>query len=298
MTEMLMTVKELAKYLNLNEKKIYALIKRGDIPCTKVTGKWLFPKQLIDYWIEDAVRGETAPESFESVTIVGSHDPAVDLLASEIHEIFPELTVLSGHVGSLQGLMTLRSGKTHITGIHLLDPDTNEYNLSYVHRYAASLKPIVVHFLDREQGLIVQAGNPLTIRGIEDLTRPGVRFVNRQEGAGTRLLFDFHLKQLGIERGRIAGYDDVVTTHTEVALAVRSGRANVGLGVRAAAAGSGLGFVPVTQERFDFIIPKRYFYTEPIQKCIEVVRSKHFKEKVDEMSGYDTTDAGTVLSWR
>ena len=193
--------------------------------------------------------------------------------------------------------LSLRRGETHISGAHLFDPELDEYNFSYVKRYVPELKPVVVHFLFREQGLLVKAGNPLGIRDIEDLTRRGVRFINRQEGAGTRLLFDYHLDRLGIDRGRISGYDEAVTTHSKVAMAVGSGRADAGLGVRAAAAGRGLDFVPIAKERFDFVIPARYFYTEPIQKCMEVVRSRHFQQRVRDMSGYDTMDAGTVLSW-
>jgi putative molybdopterin biosynthesis protein len=295
MTEELMTVQELARYLSLNEKKIYALIRSGGLPGTKVTGKWLFPKRAIDGWIDEAMQRKAAAGRLENIRIMGSDDPAVDLLASQIHEQFPELTVLSSHIGSLQGLETLRRGETHISGAHLFDPELNEYNFSYVKRYVPELKPIVVHFLFREQGLIVREGNPLGIHGIEDLTKQGVRFINRQEGAGTRLLFDYHLERLGIDRSRIAGYNDAVTTHTEVAMSVRSGRADAGLGVRAAA--SELDFIPIVKERFDFVIPTRYFYTEPIQKCMEVIRSRHFQQRVHDMSGYDTMDAGMVLSW-
>jgi len=287
-----MTVKEVARYLSLNEKKIYALIKREDIPCTKVTGKWMFPKRHIDRWLEENMQGSGR---FDSISVKGSHDPALDLLASEVHERFPRLTVLSAHVGSLEGLAAIGRGGAHMSGVHLFDPETNEYNITFIRRYVQALKPIVIHFLDREQGLIVQKGNPLGICGFEDLAKRDVRFINRQKGSGTRLLLDHHLGRLGIDSGAVVGYGDCVSTHTEVAAAVRRGRAGAGLGVRAAAAG--LDFVPVTKERYDFVVRKEYFYTEPLQKCMDVMRSRRFRDRVKQMGGYDITDTGAVLSW-
>ena len=298
MGEELMTVRELAKYLSLNEKKIYALIKRGDIPCTKITGKWLFPKKLIDKWMEDDIRGTKLQDSIENITITGSHDLAIDILSSEVYELFPQLIVLSAAIGSVGGLRTLQQGRAHIAGVHLLYPETNEYNLPYLHKYVPDMQTIVVHFLYREQGLIVQPGNPLGIKGFEDLSWTDVRFINRQEGAGTRMLLDYHMKRLGMDGSQIRGYDQHVSTHTEVAIAVRSGRADVGLGLRAAALAFGLECIPVTKERYDFVIPKAYFYTQPIQEFLEVIRSEHFRRKVDQLGGYDVADIGTVISWR
>ncbi len=292
MTENLMTVKEVARYLSLNEKKIYALIKRGDIPCTKVTGKWLFPKKHIDRWLEETMQGAGR---FESISVTGSHDPALDLLASAVHDRFRRLTVLSAHVGSLEGLVAVSRGGAHMSGLHLFDPETREYNVTFIRKYMPAAKPIVVHFLKREQGLIVRKGNPLGIQGFEDLSRRSVRYINRQRGSGTRVLLDYHLGRLGIDPGNIAGYEDCLSTHTEVAAAVRSERADVGLGVRAAA--SDLDFVPVTMEQYDFVVRKEYFYTEPLQKYLDVMRSRRFRERVAEMGGYDASETGAVLSW-
>ena len=293
-----MTTKEVAEYLNLNEKKVYALIKGANIPGTKITGKWIFPKNLIDKWIEEDVQGNIAFGEIDNITIIGSHDLAIDLLAAEINEKFPQLILLSANLGSVGGLMALNRGRSHIAGAHLLHPDTNEYNFPYLPKYLPKLETIVVHFVYREQGLIVQPSNPLDINGFEDLCRPEVRCINRQEGAGTRLLLDYHLKQLGLKGYQIKGYDYQVSTHTEVAIAIRNEWADVGLGVRAAALAFGLEFIPVTKERFDFIIPKAYFYTEPLQELLEVIRSKNFIQKVEQMGGYDVNDAGKVLSWR
>ncbi|UCE19156.1 MAG: helix-turn-helix domain-containing protein [Gemmatimonadota bacterium] len=297
MTQALMTVQELAKYLSLNEKKIYALIKRGDIPCTRITGKWLFPKKSIDQWIDEDIRGKKPLDKTENITIMGSHDLAIDILESEVIEHFPQLVVLSAHVGSVKGLVHLQRGSSHMAGIHLLDPETKEYNLPFVPKYLPKAETVVVHFLDREQGFMVQPGNPLKVKAFEDLTRPDVRFINRQEGAGTRQLLDYHLQRLNIEGWQIRGYERCVSTHTEVALAVRNGEADVGLGLKAAATAFGLNFIPITKERFDFVITKAHFYTEPIQEILEVIRSEHFRYRVDRMGGYDTRDSGRVIAW-
>ena len=298
MSQEMMTTKEVAEYLKLNEKKIYALIKEGEIPCTKITGKWIFPKNLIDKWIENDIQGTKALGGINNITIIGSHDLSIDLLASEVNEKFPQLILLSANLGSLGGLMSLKRGRSHIAGAHLLHPETSEYNLPYLQKYLPKLESIVVNFVYREQGLIVQPGNPLNITSFEDIPRSNVRFINRQEGAGTRLLLDYHLKRLGIEGCQIRGYDHQVSTHTEVAIAVRNDQADVGLGVLAAAMAFGLEFIPITKERFDFIIPKVYFYTEPIQELLEIVRSKDFIHKVEQMGGYDTKDVGKVLVWK
>ncbi len=296
MTDELMTTRELAKYLSLNEKKIYALVRRGDIPRTRVTGKYLFPKRLIDRWIDDNTAGSGGHGSFEEIRITGSHDLAIDIAASETRERFPRLTVLSANVGSIQGISALRHGRTEIAGIHLFDPETKGYNFPYLEKHLPRLRPVVVHFLDRMQGLIVREGNPLRIKGFEDLTRPDLSFVNRQEGSGTRILLDFHLRMLGIRADAIRGYDRCLSTHTEVAREVLSGRADAGLGIRAAA-GPGLDFIPVTKESYDLVIRKESFYTEPVQEFIEVVRSDSFRKRILEMGGYDLEGSGRVISW-
>ena len=297
MSERLMTAREVAEYLSLNEKKIYALAKRGDIPCTKVTGKWLFPKEQIDAWIAGSGGPGAQQETFEHVRIVGSHDPAIDLLASEVNDRFPRLTILAAHVGSLNGLEALLRNAAQMSGVHLLDPETGEYNIPHAQRILGALHPIVVHFALREQGLIVQKGNPTGVRGVEQIGTRGARLINRQEGSGTRVLLDLLLMRHGIDPGSITGYDDCASTHTEVATVIKGGSADVGLGLRTAAAAADLDFIPVTKERYDLVIPRSFFYTEPIQKCLEVLRSAHFKERIERLGGYDTTDTGTVLLW-
>ncbi len=297
MTDELMTVREVAEYLNLNEKKVYSLIRSSGIPCTKITGKWLFPKRQVDLWIEMSIRPEGEAGELEKVTIIGSHDPSIEVLASCAQEIYPGLTVLSAHVGSMQGLETLRRGECTMAGVHLLDPETGFYNYPWIDRLLSGKQPVVIQFVGREQGLIVAAGNPLGIEGLEDLAGGRARFINRQEGSGTRHLLDHRIEKLDIDPETIEGYGRTVSSHSEVALAVREGSADAGLGVRAAASSSSLEFIPVARERFDFVTLRKRFYSEPVQKIIEVIRSRQFRDKVLEMGGYDLAGSGKILEW-
>jgi putative molybdopterin biosynthesis protein len=296
MSAEMMSTKEVAAYLNLNEKKVYALVKQAQIPCTKVTGKWVFPKPLVDGWIEESVRIPGAGHR-QNILITGSHDPCVELLAEDLNSKFPELIMLAANIGSTKGIGALRQGRCHIAGAHLLDPESNEYNFPYLRHLFSGRETIVVCFVHREQGLIVKPGNPMNVNSLEDLCRREVRFVNRQQGAGTRVLLDHHLKRMGIAERDILGYDHQVATHTEVATEIKGGRATVGLGVQAAATAFDLEFIPLARERYDFIIPKQTFYTEPLQKVMDVVRSDRFAQQVEEMGGYDVSEMGSVLSW-
>ena len=297
MTDMLMTTKELAAYLSLNEKKIYALVKKGAIPFTKVTGKYLFPRDLINRWIEDSIVATSTGKGDGRVMITGSHDPAVDLLASEVNRRYADFTMLTASVGSTRGIEMLRDGGTDMAGIHILDPETSGYNLPWLEKHTPGLKPVVVHFARRSQGLIVAKGNPLGISGIEDLAKKGLRFAGRQKGSGTRLLFEHLAARAGLDPAVIGRSVGEVATHTEVAQAVRTGMADTGMGVKSAAVAARLDFIHLTEESFDIAVSRRNFYSEPVQKCLEVVRSLSFREKVSGMGGYDMKDSGSVISW-
>ena len=297
MTNTLMTTKELSAYLSLNEKKIYALVKNRAIPFTKVTGKYLFPIDSINRWIEDSMVTTSTGKGDGRVTITGSHDPAIDLLVSEVNRRYPDITMLTANIGSTRGIEMLRNGATDMAGIHILDPETNDYNLPWLEKHTPGLKPVVVHFARRSQGLIVAKGNPLAISGIEDIAEKGLRFINRQKGSGTRLLFEHLATRSGLDTAIIDLSAGEVATHTEIAQAVREGRADTGLGVKSAAVAAGLDFIHITEESFDIAVSRRNFYSEPTQKCIEIVRSSAFREKVSLMGGYNMKDSGAVISW-
>ena len=237
-----------------------------------------------------------APEDIEGTLVVlGSHDNTMDLLATLLRRKDPRLRLSSGHVGSLGGLMALRQGRAHLGGSHLLDPETNTYNVPFIERYLAGVPLKLINLAWRQQGLMVAPGNPKNIRTIKDLARPEVRFINRQRGAGTRLLLDYLLKEEDLEAAAIQGYDREEYTHMAVAVNVFSGTADVGLGILAAAKALGLDFIPLLPERYDLVVPESTFADSRFQTFLEVIRSPEFKEAATALGGYDLKDCGKIL---
>jgi putative molybdopterin biosynthesis protein len=233
-------------------------------------------------------------EILNTIVIIGSHDLTIDLLASELKKINPFLNISASNVGSLGGLMAIKKGKAHLAGSHLFDPATGIYNLTYIDRYLKDVPVKVVNLVIRHQGLIVPKGNPKGIEGIADLTRSDITMVNRQRGAGTRILLDYKLKQLGINPSQIKGYEHEEFSHMAVAVDVLSGRADVGLGIYAAAKALGLDFIPIATEEYDLVIPEQFWHTEKIQTILELINSLAFKQAVEKMGGYETTKTGTI----
>jgi len=227
-----------------------------------------------------------------TLVVVGSHDVTLDILADQIRARAPEVAVSASNVGSLAGLIAVREGLCHIAGTHLLDPRTGEYNVSYVEKHVAGRHVRLVTLAHREQGLMVAPGNPGSISGLGDLARPGIVFVNRQAGSGTRVLLDYHLERLGIDPGRIKGFDQEEYTHMAVAVQVLSGGAHAGLGIRAAANALGLDFVPVATERYDLCIPVDFLDDPRILALLDVLDSERFRSAVAALGGYDVTDMG------
>jgi putative molybdopterin biosynthesis protein len=236
------------------------------------------------------------PEDIEGTLVVlGSHDNTLDLLATLLRRRDPRLRLSSGHVGSLGGLMALRQGRAHLGGSHLYDPETNSYNVPYIQKYLVGMPLKLINLAWRQQGFIVLPGNPLKIRTAADLARPGVRFINRQRGAGTRLLLDFLLKQEGLDPAAVQGYDREEYTHMAVAANVKSGTADAGLGILAAARALGLDFVPLTPERYDLVVPLPTFEDPRFQELLAVVRSPAFKTGAEALGGYDLKDCGKIV---
>ena len=190
--------------------------------------------------------------------------------------------------------MALRKGTCHMSGSHLLDTETNEYNISYIKRYLKGIKVNVFHLVMRDQGLIVPMGNPKGIKGIEDLTRDEITFVNRQAGSGTRVLLDYRLEQSGINPGSVAGYDHEEFTHMAVAVDVLSGAADCGMGIYAAARALNLDFIPIEKEQYDLIIPSSMTDHVNIQAVIETIKSKRFRDRVTVLGGYDPSKSGQL----
>jgi molybdenum cofactor synthesis domain-containing protein len=231
-------------------------------------------------------------EILNTVVVIGSHDITIDILADEIRRHGQNIRISSGNVGSLGGLMALRKGSCHMAGSHLLDTETGEYNLSYIKRYLKGIKVSVFHLVLRDQGLIVARGNPREIRGINDLTRDDISFVNRQPGSGTRVLLDHKLEQLGIKPEMIRGYDNEEFTHMAVAVDVLSGAADCGMGIFAAAKALNLDFISMEREQYDLIIPSSILDNPNIQVILETIKSQNFRDRVIDLGGYDSSKSG------
>ena len=237
------------------------------------------------------------PESIIRHTLVaiGSHDLTLDLLADELGQRYPGRRFSSTNVGSLGGLMALARGEAHCAGSHLLDEETGEYNLPYLGRVMPGLPIVVVGFVRRQQGLIVPAGNPKRISSWADLIRTDVVYINRQRGAGTRVLLDYRLRQCGITPNQIQGYERQEFTHLAVAASVASGAADCGLGILAAARALHLDFVPLDEERYDLIIPAAHYHSALLAPLLEIICDPGFASRVAALGGYATPDIGRVL---
>ncbi len=229
-----------------------------------------------------------------TIVIIGSHDITVDILSDEIREKDSVIRIASGNVGSLGGLLALKKGTAHVAGAHLLDTATGEYNISYIQKYLKRVPVHVFSLVVRDQGLIIQRGNPRQVRGIGDLTRDDLSFVNRQPGSGTRILFDYKLQEMGIDPSQIRGYDNEEYTHMNVAVAVLNGMADVGLGIMAAAKALDLDFIPVLSEQYDLVIPSPFVNDHKIQLLISVARSKEFRNRVEALGGYNPEKSGAL----
>ncbi|MCP4682942.1 MAG: molybdopterin biosynthesis protein [Desulfobacterales bacterium] len=229
-----------------------------------------------------------------TVVIIGSHDITLDILADEIRGKGRNIRVSSGNIGSLGGLMALGKGTCHMAGSHLLDAETGQYNLPYIKRYLKGVNVSIFHLVLRDQGLIVAKGNPMRIKGIHDLVRDDISFINRQAGSGTRVLFDYKLNELGIEPDAIKGYAHDEFTHMAVAVDILSSAADCGMGIFAAAKALDLGFIPIVKEQYDLIIPNVFLDQPNVQVLMETVRSGHFRERVMSLGGYDPSKSGQL----
>jgi putative molybdopterin biosynthesis protein len=237
-----------------------------------------------------------AGEINRTIVAIGSHDLVLDLLGQFLAERAPGMRLASANAGSLGGMVALRRGEAHLAGSHLLHPQTGEYNVAYVQQYLPGRSIVLVTLTRREQGLIVATQNPKGIRGLDDLGRPDVRYVNRQRGAGTRVLLDHRLGEMGIDPQTVQGYESEEVTHLAVAAAVASGVADCGLGIRAAARALELDFVSVEWERYDLVIPRENYDEALLEPLLELMHDQAFRSAVRELPGYDPEPMGEVVA--
>jgi putative molybdopterin biosynthesis protein len=231
-----------------------------------------------------------------TLVFIGSHDNILDVLANVLHTRKPAIFLSSAHVGSLGGIMAIKRGDAHVAGTHLLDDETGEYNIPFIKKYIPDVPLQLVNLVYREQGLLVPKGNPKNICGISDLARKDITFINRQRGAGTRILTDLQLKKMEISPESVQGYNREEYTHMNVASAVTNGLVDTGMAIRAAAQALSLDFIPVTKERYDLIIPKHLENAPQIKHLFNVIHhDKDFKKIVQGLGGYDLKDCGKIF---
>ncbi|MBU1163285.1 MAG: molybdopterin biosynthesis protein, partial [Proteobacteria bacterium] len=251
---------------------------------------------LNNYENVDAELLRPLPFIKNTIVAVGSHDNSLDILSDQIRSKHGGITLSSSNVGSMGGLMAIKKGVCHLAGSHLLNAEDGSYNISYIKKYLPDISIRLVNLVFRDQGLIIPHGNPKNIKGIEDIVRDDIEFINRQSGSGTRILLDYRLGQLGIEHLKIRGYENEEYTHMSVAVAVLSGAADFGLGIYAAAKALNLDFIPVVTEQYDLVIPKEHFESKNIRILLETINTTKFKKRVEALGGYHTERTGEIVA--
>jgi excisionase family DNA binding protein len=288
-----MNTREVAEYLRIKERKVYDLVRQKRIPCTRVTGKWLFPRHLVDLWVADGTNVPAAARGLHPApppVMVGSHDPLLDWC---LRESGCELAMLPG--GSLDGLRRLAAGEAVMCGLHVFDAAADEYNVSVVSRTCQGLDVVLVEWCWRDQGLVLAPGNPLAVMTLQDIAAKQARVVTRQHEAGSQLLFVHLLAEAGMGLGDIDTVEPPARSETDVGLAVLEDKADAGLAIAAIAHQFRLEFLPLHRERFDLLVRRREYFEPPFQKILAFARSPAFRSRAEEMAGYDVSGMGRVV---
>ena len=287
-----LTTAEASRYLRLGERKLYELVAQGRIPCTKATGKWLFPKALLDRWL---AAGLSVPEGLSAApapaVFAGSHDPLLEWAARESGS---GLALLAE--GSEAGLRRLAAGEAMLAGIHLhrIEGEDQDANLQAVAGMSALADAVLIAWARREQGLVVAPGNPLKLATIADVARRGARIAERQAGAGAQALLLRLLRAAKLELNELKRVASA-RTGDDLALAVREGRADCGIATRAVAATRGLDFVSLAWERFDLVLRRRDYFEPGPQALFRLAQQPEFSARAKALGGYDVAEVGTVL---
>lgn len=286
-----LSTKEVANLLDINEKLVYSLINEKGLPATKVTGKWLFPRYLVEQWLENETvnypKARVPLPPYNGLLIIsGSNDILLDKTISLFNRLYPEHMTVFGNLGSMGGIRALRRNLCHIASSHLLQEDGQEYNFGFAREELEHL-PAVINFCRREQGLLLPKGNPKKIKAVADLGKPGINIVNRSLGTGTRLLLDTELKKAGIKADQIKGYHWELHRHFDVGLEVLAGRADAGPGIKAVAGLLDLDFISLRWERFDFLVTKDYFFERGVQLFLGLLHEPEFRDLAQDLAGYD-----------
>ncbi|MEA2881135.1 MAG: putative molybdopterin biosynthesis protein [Bradyrhizobium sp.] len=288
----LLTTDEAAAYLRLSERKLYELVAQGAVPCTKVTGRWLFPRAALDRWVTAGLIAPAALAQASAPPIMGgSHDP---LLERALRESGCGLATLPE--GSEEGLRRLTQREVMVAAIHLhaLEGDDDATNIAAVADAPGLHDAVVIAFARREQGILVAAGNPLKLNDVASIAQAGARMAQRPRGAGAQLLLLALLARAGIAADSLNLLKPVCPTGADIAQAVRSGRADCGIATRSVALAASLDFLPLVWERFDLVLRQRDYFSPGPQALFDFLRSAAFHEGASELGGYDVDDAGKV----
>ncbi len=285
-----MTTREVANLLRVRERKVYDMAAAGAIPCRRVTGKLLFPRSAIEAWLADPSSEATSTANPIPVprVVAGSHDPLLDWA---LREAGTGLATIFD--GSVDGLARFGTGEAAACGLHIVEPDLNDWNIGHARQIASREGCVLLEWARRRQGFIVQSGDSTPIEDVADLR--GKRVALRQETAGSRLLFDHLLEQAGLSHNDLDLAPAVARTETDAATLIAAGQADVALGLETAARQFGLGFVPVAEERFDLLITRKAYFEAPFQALFAFTRTEAFHGKAAEMGGYDLSRHGRVV---
>ena len=295
----LLTTKEVAKFLGINEKMVYTLVSEKNLPASKVTGKWIFPQHLVEQWVEANTinfpkSANILPPYHGLLIITGSNDLLLEKVITLFNERFPEHLAVFGNLGSMGGIRSLKRNLCHMATSHLLQEDKDEYNFEFV-TGELEQTPVIVNFCHREQGILLQKGNPKKIKSVQDFTQNHIKIVNRPLGTGTRLLFDNELKKNKINTNQIDGYGTEVQKHLDVGFDILAGRADAGIGIKPVSSILNLDFIPLRRERYDLLITKERFFDKGIQLFLGLLHEPHFHLIAKKFAGYDTALSGKMV---
>lgn len=285
----LMTTAEVADYLRLKERKIYELVRLRRIPCSHVTGKLLFPRRMIDLWVARQTAFDGPELRPPPPVAAGSHDL---LLEWALRQSGCDLALLAG--GSEDGLRRLARGEAALAGLHIIDPESGDYNVSAVRMLGGMADLVLVEWAKRRQGLVLAAGNPHRVQTLADIAARRLRVVRRQDGAGAHTLLRYLLSRAGLRLEDLDLLDPPALTETDLAAAIADGKADCGLAIETVARQFRLAFIPLHEERFDLAMRRRDYFEPPVQALLAFARTPGFHQRAQEFGGYDVSGCGRV----
>jgi putative molybdopterin biosynthesis protein len=284
-----LTTREVAELLRIKERKVYELVAEGGIPVSRATGKLLFPRAMVEMWVQQTVEFAAGKEKLQEhpLVLAGSHDPLLDWALRESGS-----GIATFFDGSLDGLQRLAEGDAVAAGLHVYDVESEDWNVPVLARAMPGMPIILMEWARRRQGLVLPAGNPAGVTGVGNLA--GLRIIGRQPNAGSRLLFDHVLEAGGVEPASLNFVNPPARSETDVAVSVADGKADAGLAIEAAALQLRLAFVPLAQERYDLLTWRRDYFEPPMQRLLAFTRTPSFERRAEELGGYDVSALGTI----